>query len=173
MAPRHLGTFTVWTKVPIDLFTVNMQVMGHHQRRNGRWRYTPGARLASVENGTVNVDERYPSRQPFHDQNATVRGMRHVGTLIAAIAVVPLAWILLAVGPDRLTRVVSAVRRPRWPQEVDEPEPPMHEDLLGFCAPIRPTEPELAAWHRTRFEPIGWHPGGFASLRADSNEPWW
>ena len=99
--------------------------------------------------------------------------MRHVGTLIAAIAVVPLAWILLGVGPDRLTRVVSAVRRPQWPRQVGESDPPMDEDLLGFGAPIRRTEPEPAAWHPTRFEPIGWHPSGFASLRADSNEPWW
>jgi hypothetical protein len=158
------------------LFTVNMQVMvcrGHSQRRSGRWRYTPGARLASAENGTINVDERYLSRQPFHDQNATVRGMRHVGTLIAAIAVVPLAWILLAAGPDWLTRAVSAVRRRRWRQEVYEPESPLGEDLLGFGAPIRRTEPELAVWYPTRSEPIGWHPGSFASLRADSNEPWW
>jgi hypothetical protein len=99
--------------------------------------------------------------------------MRHVGTLIAAIAVVPLAWILLAAGPDRLTRAVSAVRRRRWRQEVDEPEPALGEDLLGFGAPIRRTEPELAAWYPTRSEPIGWHPGSLASLRSDSNEPWW
>jgi hypothetical protein len=129
--------------------------------------------LASAENGTVNVDERYLSRQLLCDQNANVRGMRHVGTLIAAIAIVPLVWILLAVGQDRLSRVVSAVRRRRWPQEVDERVPKLGADLLGFGVPIRGTEPELPAWYPTRSEAIGWHPGGVASLRADSNEPWW
>jgi hypothetical protein len=129
--------------------------------------------LASPENRTVNVDERYLYRQPVHDQNAIVRRMRHVGTLIAAIAMVPLAWILLAAGQDRLTRVVSAARRRRLPQRMEEPEPPLGGDLLGFGAPIRPAEPELATWHKTRSEPIGWHSGGIATLRADSNEPWW
>ena len=99
--------------------------------------------------------------------------MRHVGTLIAAIAVVPLAWILLAIRQGRLTRVVSAIRRRRWRQEVDEPEPPLGADLHGFGTPIRRTEPELAAWYPTRSEPIGWHTGEVASLRTDSNEPWW
>ena len=33
--------------------------------------------------------------------------MRHIGTLIAAIVIAPLAWILLALGQDRSTRVFA------------------------------------------------------------------
>jgi hypothetical protein len=36
-----------------------------------------------------------------------VRGMRHIGTLIAAIVVGPLAWILLAFGQDRSAEVFA------------------------------------------------------------------
>jgi hypothetical protein len=34
-------------------------------------------------------------------RHGTVRGMRHIGTLIAAIVIGPLAWILIAFGQDR------------------------------------------------------------------------
>jgi hypothetical protein len=39
-----------------------------------------------------------------------VRGMRHIGTLIAAVVVGPLAWILIAFGQDRSAQVFTDAR---------------------------------------------------------------
>jgi hypothetical protein len=39
-----------------------------------------------------------------------VRGMRHIGTLIAGVVVGPLAWILLAFGQDRSAQVFAGAR---------------------------------------------------------------
>lgn len=45
-------------------------------------------------------------------KTATVSGMRHFGTLIAAIVIAPLAWILLAFGQDRSVQAFAAATHP-------------------------------------------------------------
>jgi hypothetical protein len=83
----------------------------------------------------------------------------------------------MVLGTLLLVAVVSVHRWRRWPRPMDEPDPvedrQLSADLLGFGAPIRQTEPELAAWHPIRPEPIGLLPRRVAPLCADSHEPWW
>jgi hypothetical protein len=45
-------------------------------------------------------------------KTATVSGMRHIGTLIAAIVIAPLAWLLLAYGQDRSVQAFATAARP-------------------------------------------------------------
>jgi hypothetical protein len=85
-----------------------------------------------------------------------VPGMRHVGTLIAAIISAPLAWILLAYGQDRSVQAASVGRWRRWPRRVgetlgmDAADRPLGADGLGLTPPDRWTEPELAVRYTTR-----------------------
>jgi hypothetical protein len=45
-------------------------------------------------------------------KTATVSGMRHIGTLIAAIVIAPLAWLLLAYGQERSVQAFATAARP-------------------------------------------------------------
>src|SRR5688500_7746774 len=43
--------------------------------------------------------------------NGTVRGMRHLGSLVAALIITPLAWVLLALGQPRVGDTLAGMSR--------------------------------------------------------------